>query len=131
QSLKHLGAPARVAIATSAIVSSAKSTAETKPTSALMTSKENILNSIRRNRPAPNELPDLNRAWTTYSDPRAKFVEVLEAVGGKAIIASDRIDLNEQVQRLPYYSSAKQVVSFVSGVGSPNVDLAAVDSPHD
>jgi L-lactate dehydrogenase complex protein LldG len=96
-----------------------------------MTSKENILNSIRRNRPAPTDLPELNCAWTTYPDPRAKFVEVLEAVGGKAIVAHDQIDLNKKVERLPFYSTAKQVVSLVPGVGSPNVDLAAVDSPHD
>lgn len=95
-----------------------------------MTSKEIILNSIRRNRPAPTESPDLNQAWTTYPDRRAKFIEVLEAVGGQAIIARDRTDLDEQLQRLPHCSTAKTVASLVPGVGSPNVDVAAVDSPH-
>lgn len=96
-----------------------------------MTSKETILNLVRRNRPVSTELPDLNRAWTTYSDPRAKFVEVLEAVGGKVIVAHDRMDLDEQVQRLPYCSTAQRVVSLVRGVGSPNVDLEKISSPHE
>jgi len=95
-----------------------------------MSSKELILNSLRRNRPALAELPDLDHAWTTYSDPRAKFIEVLEAVGGKAIIARDIADLNEQLQHLPQLAAAQKVASLVPGVGSPNVDPAAVDSPH-
>ncbi len=95
-----------------------------------MSSKDAILESLRRNRPAPAELPDLDRAWTTYHDPQAKFIEVLEAVGGKAIVAHDIADLNRQLQKLPQLSTAQKVVSFVPGVGSPNVHVAAVNSPH-
>jgi L-lactate dehydrogenase complex protein LldG len=95
-----------------------------------MSSKAIILESLRRNRPALAELPDLDHAWTTYNDPRAKFIEVLEVVGGKAIIACDTNDLNDQLQHLPQLSTAQKVVSLVPGVGSPNVNSAAVDSPH-
>ena len=95
-----------------------------------MSSKDTILQSLRRNRPAPAELPDLNCTWTTYSDPRAKFIEVLESVGGKAIIASGIADLNNQLPKLPQISTSQKVASLVPGVGSPNVDAAAVDSPH-
>ena len=79
-----------------------------------MSSKDTILESLRRNRPAPAELPDLNHAWTTYDDPRAKFIEVLEAVGGKAIVARDVADLNEQLQKLPQLSTAQKVASLVA-----------------
>jgi L-lactate dehydrogenase complex protein LldG len=95
-----------------------------------MSSKETILESLRRNRPAAAELPDLSRAWTTYTDPRAKFIEVLEAVGGKAIVARTIAELNDQLQKLPQLSSAQKVASLVPGVGLPNVDAAAIDSPH-
>ena len=95
-----------------------------------MSSKDTILESLRRNRPAPAELPNLNCAWTTYNDARAKFIEVLEAVGGKAIIASGVADLNNQLQKLPQLSTAQKVASLVPGVGSSNVDASAVDSPH-
>lgn len=95
-----------------------------------MSSRDTILESLRRNRPALAELPELNYTWTTYNDPRAKFIEVLEAVGGKAIIASGIADLNNQLQNLPQLSTARKVASLVPGVGSPNVDASAVDSPH-
>jgi L-lactate dehydrogenase complex protein LldG len=95
-----------------------------------MSSRDAILESLRRNRPAPAELPELNCDWTTYADPRAKFIEVLEAVGGKAIVARNIVDLNDQLQKLPQVSTAQKVASLVPGVGSPNVDAAAVDSPH-
>jgi L-lactate dehydrogenase complex protein LldG len=95
-----------------------------------MSSKDAILKSLRRNRPAPAELPDLDCAWTTYPDPRAKFIEVLETVGGKAIVAQSVADLNDQLRKLPQLSTAQKVASLVPGVGSPNVDAAVVDSPH-
>jgi L-lactate dehydrogenase complex protein LldG len=95
-----------------------------------MSSRDAILESLRRNRPGPAELPELNCAWTTYADPRAQFIEVLEAVGGKAIVARNIADLNDQIQKLPQVSAAQKVASLVPGVGSSNVDVAAVDSPH-
>jgi L-lactate dehydrogenase complex protein LldG len=95
-----------------------------------MSSKDIILESLRRNRPAPAALPDLDCTWTTSNDARAKFIEVLEAVGGKAITASGVADLNNQLQQLPQLSTAQKVASLVRGVGSPNVDAATVDSPH-
>src|SRR6185503_6534364 len=83
QPLQHLGPPARSAAASETIVPRVVSTANDERTKALTTSKQNILESIRRNRPAPTELPDLQRTWTTYPDPRAKFIEMVEAVGGR------------------------------------------------
>ncbi|HVT26520.1 MAG TPA: LUD domain-containing protein [Lacipirellulaceae bacterium] len=95
-----------------------------------MTSKEIILGSIRRNRPAPGELPCLNESWTKFVDPRKKFIEVLESVGGKAIVARDQNDLAKQIESLPQIADAQTVASLVSGFGSRNIDVAAMDSPH-
>jgi L-lactate dehydrogenase complex protein LldG len=96
----------------------------------VISSKDTILESLRRNRPALAELPGLDQAWTAYDDPRAKFIEVLEAVGGKAIISGNLSDLNDQLQKLPQLSTAQKVASLVPGVGALNVDATAVDSPH-
>src|SRR4051794_10274769 len=96
----------------------------------MMSSKEIILESLRRNRPAPAELPELNREWTTYTHPRAKFIEVLEAIGGHTIVARDIVELNAQLQKLPQLSSAQKVACLVPGVGSPNIDAAAASTPH-
>jgi L-lactate dehydrogenase complex protein LldG len=55
---------------------------------------------------------------------------MLELVGGKALIAHDANDLNEQINRLPQLAGAQRIASCVPGVGTPNVDLAAINSPH-
>ncbi len=93
-------------------------------------SKEEILQSLRRNRPAAAELPAVAHAWTKFADSHAKFAEVLELVGGKAIRARDVADLNQQLSQLPQFAAAKKVVSLVPGVGTNNVDLSTIDSPH-
>ena len=62
--------------------------------------------------------------------PARKFIEMLEAIGGKAIVARCVADLNDQLQKLPQLSTAQKVASLVPGIGSPNVDAASVDSPH-
>jgi L-lactate dehydrogenase complex protein LldG len=93
-------------------------------------SKDHILQSIRRNRPATTELPQVTHVWTTYADSHAKFAEVLELVGGKVIRARNAEALNQQLSQLPQYADAKKVVSLVPGVGTNNVDLSTIDSPH-
>src|SRR3954468_5882168 len=93
-------------------------------------SKELILQSLRRNRPAAAELPAIDHAWTTYVDRRAKFIEVLELVGGQAIIACNSRDLNEQLSRLPQFANAQKIASLVPNVGVMNVDVHTTDSPH-
>jgi L-lactate dehydrogenase complex protein LldG len=95
-----------------------------------VTGKEIILSSIRRNRPEQTELPELNVGWTTFENPRAKFIEVLEAVGGQVILAQTAADLNEQLQRLPHFVTAQRVASLVPDIGTSNVEVAAADSPH-
>ena len=95
-----------------------------------MTSKDQILAAIRRNRPAAAELPDLNRQWTCYADRRAQFVTVLESVGGQAMLARGRADFADQLRRLPFYSEMQKVASLVPGIDSSNIDLPAIDLPH-
>lgn len=93
-------------------------------------SKDHILQSLRRNRPATAELPTVAHAWTTFADSYAKFAEVLELVGGKAIRARDVEELNQQLSQLPQFAEAKKIVTLVPGVGNSNVDLSTIDSPH-
>jgi L-lactate dehydrogenase complex protein LldG len=97
----------------------------------MSSSRESILSSVHRNRPAPAELPAIEHVWTTFTDPLAKFVEVLELVGGQALIARDAENLNEQLSRLPQFSSAQKIASFSPAIGRANVDLSAITAPHD
>jgi L-lactate dehydrogenase complex protein LldG len=93
-------------------------------------SKESILNSVRRHRPAAAELPDLQQAWTTYADRHRQFSDVLSSVGGQVQFVATLAALNEHLRLLPAYANAQKIVSLVPGAGEPNVDLVAIDSPH-
>ncbi|HEX4413695.1 MAG TPA: LUD domain-containing protein [Lacipirellulaceae bacterium] len=93
-------------------------------------SKELILQSLRSNRPEPAPLPSLEREWTTYADRRAKFVEVLELVGGKTIVARDACNLRDQLACLPQFTSAEKIASLVPSIAGKNVDANAIESPH-
>lgn len=96
----------------------------------MSTSKEVILEAIRRNRPASCAAPDLRQAWTTYPDRRAQFIDVLTAVGGTAIAVRDEAELNERLRLLPIIRDARKIVSMLPGIGEANVDLSTVGSPH-
>jgi L-lactate dehydrogenase complex protein LldG len=94
------------------------------------TSKEIILEAVRRNRPASCAAPDLRQAWTTYPDRRAQLVDVLTAVGGTAIAVRDEAELNKRLRLLPIYRDARKIVSMLPGIGEANVELSTVGSPH-
>jgi L-lactate dehydrogenase complex protein LldG len=94
-------------------------------------SREAILRTLRSTRLAPVELPDLQRSWTEYPDPRAQFASVLEAVGGQTCVVRDRAALVAELEKSPVYTTAKQVCSLVPGVPKANVDLEAVSDPHE
>src|SRR3954452_10478174 len=90
----------------------------------MATSKEAILAAVRQNRSAEAPLPQPSREWTTYADRRAKFIEVLEAVGGRAVVAQNVDDLNEQLNALPQHASGRTIASLVRGVTSVKMDPA-------
>jgi len=97
----------------------------------MKSSKSEILESLRHNRPAAAELPNIAHDWTTFADRRVKFIEVLELVGGQAIIARDEDDLREQLLHLPQVAGAHAIASSVSQVRLSNVDIAGIAAPHD
>jgi L-lactate dehydrogenase complex protein LldG len=97
----------------------------------MTTSRAAILDSLRRNRPAPADPPVIEHEWTAYTDPRAKFAEVLELVGGATVIAHGFDDLNRQLSTLPQFASAKIIASHVPGVGSTNINLSTITGPHE
>lgn len=94
-------------------------------------SKDAILNAIRSANLAEAPRPSLDQAWTTYPDRVLQFMETIAAVGGQAFRVRDAAAANEQLRQLPTYADARKIVSQVPGIGSPNVDLTAVESPHD
>ena len=78
-------------------------------------------------------LPDLpvEGPWLTFDDPIAKFTEVLESVGGACHHVANVSEANDILQKFDEWKGAAVRFSVVSGVGESNVDLDAIDDPHD
>jgi len=96
-----------------------------------MASKQDILNSIRKHSLDPTELPAMDHAWIEYDDKLKQFEEVLKSVGGQALFVRDRDSIKEELRMLPVYDEAKKVYSSIAGIEKANVDLDAVDDPHE
>lgn len=94
-------------------------------------SKQTILQSIRRHLLEAVGHPDLNQQWIQYPDLPAQFAETLAGVGGRAVKIASLADLNAALERLPEYTTAKRVYSWYPGVQRANVRLEAVAEPHE
>ncbi|MGE3315643.1 MAG: lactate utilization protein C [Planctomycetaceae bacterium] len=96
-----------------------------------MTSKDDILKSIRAQRVPPAELPSLDGPWIEYPDRVAQFAALLESVGGKCVRIPDFESINSHLARMPEYTGAKKIVSCVANVGAPNVEISSLETPHE
>lgn len=94
-----------------------------------MSSRDQILNKIKKNLPQAVPLPDHQGDWIQYEDPVSQFIATLESVGGKGhVIASlDEIPtiLGDSI------SDDDLVVSCVPGVFDGRMDLSTILDPHD
>ena len=96
-----------------------------------MSSRDAILgalSSVTRDAPA---LPSGGLGAIEFEDPATEFIEVLEAVGGRAITVERDRELSEVLHQLPVWSQARRICSLQPGVEGANVDLASVSDPHD
>lgn len=94
-----------------------------------MSSKETILRAIRNQIVPAADLPSLDQDWIRYDDPLAQFQNVLESVGGKALVVQGSDGLAQALSEIAVYKNAQKTVSCVEGlVGS--VDLQRVEDPH-
>ena len=84
-------------------------------------SKQAILERLKRTEIEPHPLPNLEGPWIQYPDPRQQFIEVLTAVGGRAVVVRDAEQLNAELGNLPAFRDARKVCSRVSGIGHANV----------
>ena len=94
-------------------------------------SRRQILRDIRAHLPVDAPLPDLDHTWTRYADPHHQFLEVLRSVGGAGTVIDGGLPLREEVARLVDQLQAKQICSVLPDVAVGNVDMAAIDDPHD
>jgi len=91
--------------------------------------KQTILAAIRRHQLPESPLPSLDQSWIQFSDLRAQFASVLESVGGRAIMVTDRAALNIELSGIAEWRDAKKTVSLVEGIHG-NTDLEQITDPH-
>ena len=95
-----------------------------------MSSREQILRSIRRHKIPEFERPSLDEAWIQYEDCRQQFADVLESVGGQAKRVSDMSALQADLDQLPVYQQANRRLMVMDGVAPGSVMLDDVEDPH-
>lgn len=77
-----------------------------------MSSREDILQNIRRNTRVRYEKPDLSaleQEAITYANPVAQFTKVVAEVGGRVVEVKDGENINDLIRKL--YPDAKRIAS--------------------
>lgn len=93
-----------------------------------MTSREAILNNIKKNKPATtHELPQTNIAHMCYEDKNEKFAAALKSVGGNAVWLED-----ESIDAFvaAHYKDLKVITSTLENLTCKNRDANQEDTPH-
>jgi L-lactate dehydrogenase complex protein LldG len=92
--------------------------------------REQILADIRRSLPVDAPLPELAGPWTCYDDAPQKFFEMLRTVGGVGQFVSGHDELRREIERVIAQVGALRIASLVPEAHAGNIDVAAVDDPH-
>ncbi len=95
------------------------------------TSRETILERLRSRRVGDPPLPEIDtQRLTRFEDPIAKFVEMLQFVGGQSHVVETEAEIQSILGQLEPFATAKQIVSLVPEVHAGSVDPATIDDPH-
>lgn len=94
-----------------------------------MSSKDEILNSIRMNTKTTYDMPEMTMEVIHYPDKVGKFIKNLESVGGKAIELEDNVDINQYIRDI--YPEAKTIASNIPGISIANINPDKVESPQE
>jgi L-lactate dehydrogenase complex protein LldG len=95
-----------------------------------MSSRSAILDSLRQNASPPASRP-APITGIRYADPIKQFEETLIGAGGRLVRITAPQELASELANLDVYTSAAKVASLVPGIPSRNVDLSAIEDPHD
>jgi len=94
-------------------------------------SRAAILSAIRSKHLLPTVPPSLDQDWIHYEDPHTQFATVLKMVGGQCLRVRTLAEINEHLESLPQFQTAKVRCSLIDGVGQPTLDPQSVSDPHD
>ena len=94
-----------------------------------MTSKEKILDSIRKNNIVKDvKLPSYENFGNKFEDKFQTFSTMIESVGGKALVINKE-DLDKTIKEL--YPDEKQIACNVEACNLGNFDSNSIDDAHD
>lgn len=100
-----------------------------------MSSREQILNTIRANRPAPVELPDIHaQTFVHYDDPHQQFSTLVETLGGCAVYVNEGQSVMDAVKAHWPDAGQGRVVNLLEdshGEQSQAPSQAQSQLPHD
>jgi L-lactate dehydrogenase complex protein LldG len=95
-----------------------------------VSSRDEMLGELRSTSIDEIPLPEFGHEWIGYEDRVSQFCDVLAAVGGQAVRVRDEQELNGHLAQIAFYAEAAKVCSMIDGIGKANVDLDAIDDPH-
>lgn len=94
-----------------------------------MNSREEILDSIRKNTQQRFEYPQWKVNATTYPDVVAKFCEMTRAVGGEAFLLAKSGDVNDVIRR--NYPEATRIASDMDEIDCATFDPDSMNKAQD
>jgi L-lactate dehydrogenase complex protein LldG len=95
-----------------------------------MSSRDVILSALRA-AAVPAELKPAHPKGVVFEDPVAKFAEVLAALGGAFVRVATPQEADVRLRELEVIRAARQIASFVPGVGESTFHCSQAERPHD
>lgn len=92
-----------------------------------MSSKQQILDNIRRHTHTRYEMPDLNIEHTTYEDKLQAFLNISAGVGGRAELLGEGESIDEAIRRL--YPDAQRIACNLPEVTIATYNPDDIDTP--
>ncbi len=96
-----------------------------------MSSRDEILASLKNDQPSMQRPPSLQGNWIRYEDPIEQFIQAVGLVGGRAMRVANLGEAQGHLEQLDVYKSAEQRCSILPELGNGNVDLSDIEDPHD
>lgn len=94
-----------------------------------MSSKNSILENVKRHISTQYDMPDLDIDGIQYPDKIAQFIDISKAVGGHAVLLNEGENINAIISGL--YPDAKVIASNLPEISIATINLDNTADPHD
>lgn len=94
-----------------------------------MSTKAELLDSVKRNIRTQYEMPDITIEGIRYPDKTAQFSEMLRSVGGEAIELQPDENINDLIRS--HYPEAETIASNIADIAIANINPDEAGTPHE